>query len=429
MLDLLLGSLFLLFPAPKPPETLIRLTVSPAAAPTPALRYTLLPELHEVQPGNPIPAYLKCLLDQDYSGTAEVFGPAALKQADRAARLDKPDWQILTKAKEDGIQLLLPDLQKHRALAAGLQGRFREEIAARRIDDALVTAKTMFALARHVGEHPTLIGGLVGIAIAMVAVQPLEELLEVPGCPNLYWALTHLPYPLVSMAAGMQGERLLIFAELRDLSDTEPMTAAKIKKVIEHIEYIRKFDADKQPERTRVYVNKRAGDAKYLAAARARLAESGYAEDTLARFPPDQIILLDEKRDYLVRRDDLMKYMALPTWEAWPRMAAHKEPKEHGLLTVLGPNSLRVRLAQGRIEQRIVLLRHVEAVRMYAAANGGKVPPTLADTGLPLPPDPFTGKPVRYSVEGNVAHIRGTPPDTERNIAPYNLHYEITIRK
>ena len=410
-------------------RSLIRLNVSAAAAPKPALRYLLLPELHEMQPGNPIPGYLKCMLDQDFSSTQEVLGPAALKQADRAARLDKPDWQILLKAKSDGIGLLLPDLQKHRALASALQGRFREEIAARRTDDALVTAKTMFALSRHMNEHPTLIGGLVGIAMAQVAIVPLEELLEVPGCPNLYWALTNLPHPFVNLEQGIQGERLLIAAELRDLSDTEPMTAAQLKKVIDHIEYIRRFDADKLQERTRAYVNKRAADPKHLAAARDRLAESGIAEDKLARFPADQIILLDEKREYQVRRDDIMKFMTLPTWEAEERMGNLKESKEPALLSFLGPSTIRVRRAQGRLEQRIALLRHVEAVRMYAADHGGKPPASLSDIGVPLPPDPFSGKPVRYSVEGTTAHIRGTPPKAERTSAPYNIHYEITIRK
>src|SRR5262249_35536224 len=149
----------------------------------------------------------------------ENLGRAALRQADRAARMDKPDWQILPKLRTDGISLLLPDLQKMRELARGLQERFREELAQRRFDDALVTAKTMFALSRHMGEHPTLIGGLVGIAIATVAIGPLDEMLEQPGCPNLYWALTSLPHPLISMEKGMEGERVFILAELRDLDD------------------------------------------------------------------------------------------------------------------------------------------------------------------------------------------------------------------
>src|SRR5205085_7202457 len=80
-------------------ETIIRLTVQPMAAPKPALRYLLLPELKEMNPGNPIPNYLKCLMDQDFSADREVLRREALRQADRAARLDKPDWQILLKLK------------------------------------------------------------------------------------------------------------------------------------------------------------------------------------------------------------------------------------------------------------------------------------------------------------------------------------------
>ena len=155
--------------------------------------------------------------------------------------MDKPDWQILPKVKTDGIGLLLPDLQKMRELAAGLQGRFRDEVALKRFDDALVTAKTMFALSRHMGEHPTLIGDLVGMAIAFIAIGPLEEMLEQPGCPNLYWALTNLPCPLVSLDKGMEGERIFILAELHErggLSDKAPMTPEQIKKLGEYIDRI-----------------------------------------------------------------------------------------------------------------------------------------------------------------------------------------------
>src|SRR5579885_1952926 len=172
-------------------ETVIRLTVRPMAAPKPALRYLLLPDLKELSPGNPIQGYLKCYTEQQqFFFDKETFrrreeyqsmplralpayelldyGRAALRQADRAARMDKPDWQILPKLKTDGVWLLLPDVQQVRQLAAALQVRFRAEIAVGHFDDALRTAKTMFAMSRHMGEHPTLIGDLVGFAIASV---------------------------------------------------------------------------------------------------------------------------------------------------------------------------------------------------------------------------------------------------------------------
>src|SRR5262249_10586635 len=113
----------------------IRLTVQPRAEPKPALRYLLLPDLKEMNPGNPIAGYLNCFMER--SPGKEGFSTAALRQADRAARLDKPDWQILLKLKTDGVRLLLPDIQQMRTLTAALQERFRAEIAQLRFDDAL----------------------------------------------------------------------------------------------------------------------------------------------------------------------------------------------------------------------------------------------------------------------------------------------------
>ena len=130
-------------------ETLIQLSVGPKAAPVPALKYLLLPELKEMNPGNPIHVYLKCVLEVHQSlfdkeqfehrakllamplvalPEAEVrqYGQRALALADKAARLDSPDWQILLKLREDGIGTLLPDVQEMRPLAAALQRAFSE---------------------------------------------------------------------------------------------------------------------------------------------------------------------------------------------------------------------------------------------------------------------------------------------------------------
>ena len=201
-------------PVPKAqaevPETLVKLTVDAMPAPKPALRYLLLPDLREQTQGNPIPNYLKCILDQDLSTQQEeTLGRAALKQADALP----PAWTKTRlaasslKLKTDGIGLLLPDLQKMRA---ALQQRHSRAIprrnALRKFDDAIFTARTMLALSRYMGEHPTVIGSLVAIAIAYVALAPLEEMLEQPGCPNLYWSLTNLPTPFITLDKGMEGE-------------------------------------------------------------------------------------------------------------------------------------------------------------------------------------------------------------------------------
>src|SRR5439155_18376713 len=94
-----------------PAETLIRLAVPPMASPKPALRYLLLPELKELNPGNPVHGYLLCFAEQqNFFFNKEIcerrdklqslplkelpaqelqdYGKFALRQADWAARLD-----------------------------------------------------------------------------------------------------------------------------------------------------------------------------------------------------------------------------------------------------------------------------------------------------------------------------------------------------
>lgn len=411
-------------------ETVIRLNVEPMPAPKPALRYLLLPELKEMQPGNPIENYLKCMLDQDFSSQVETLTPSALRQADRAARMDKPDWQILLKAKTEGVGLLLPDLQKMRMLASALQQRFHAEVAQRRFDDAVRTAKTMFALSRHMGEHPTLIGDLVAIAIAFVAIGPLEEMLEQPGCPNLYWALTNLPSPLVPLDKGMEGERILIEAELRELDENAPLNAEQLRKVIAHIDELRVIGDGKLKKTTRAWLNERNKDEKLVQAARRRLVEVGFSQKRLVQFPADQVLLLDAKREFEVSRDEVMKLMMLPTWQAQELGRQIKPPKkDEDLFEFLVPALLKVHQAKGRLEQRIALLRHIEALRLYAADHDGKLPEKLSDCPVPLPDDPFTGKPFRYRKDGASAHLLNTPPKGMEKVAALNLHYEITIQK
>jgi hypothetical protein len=431
-------------------ETLIRLTVSPAPAAKPALRYLLLPELLEMNPGNPIQNYMKCFMEQHKfffdkeaferreklltmplkelpAQELKEYGGYALKQADWAARLDTPDWQILLKLKTDGVGLLLPDLQQMRPLANALKVRFRAEVALGRFDDALRTAKTMFAISRHMGGHPTMIGNVVGVAIAFVAVGPLEEMLERPGCPNLYWALTNLPSPMVPIHMGIEGERVLILAEFHDLDESAPMSADQLKKFIDHID---KVIREEGKPRVQPWLGARVTDEAIVSAARRRLVEHGLPEERLLRFSAEQVLLLDEKREYQVRRDEIMKIMNGPYWQIQEQAAQVEVKKSPTLFAdVLVAGSFGVRKAQGRLDQRIALLRHIEALRIYAAEHNGSLPAKLADVSVPLPDDPFTGKPFRYDVTGNTAHLRGTPPLGEEKNPGYNIHYEVTLQK
>jgi hypothetical protein len=149
----------------------------------------------------------------------------------------------------------------------------------------------------------------------------------------------------------------------------------------------------------------------------------------VAGFPADQVILLDERREHEVRRDDQLKLMKLPFWQIDGAMHKVNRLRAPCLLDFALPALMKVRQAQGRLEQRVALLRHVEALRLYAAAHDGRLPAKLADVGVPLPDDPFTGKPFVYKLEGKTAHVRGTPPSGGEKIPGFNIHYVVTIRK
>ena len=150
------------------------------------------------------------------------FGGGPLNRADWAARLDAIDWQALPRAQPGSFELLPADLGPFQVLAASLQVRFRAQVAGRRFDDALRGAKTMFALARHLGEYPREVASMIGLSVAHLSTETLREMVEQPGCPNLYWALTDLPCPLVDLRKGVQGDRALVAAELRRLRSRLP---------------------------------------------------------------------------------------------------------------------------------------------------------------------------------------------------------------
>jgi hypothetical protein len=444
--------------AAAPPETLIRLSVAPEAAPRPALRYVLLPELKEMNPGNPVQGYLKCFMEQhkfffdkeEFQRREKLlsmplkelparelrnYGGFALTQADWAARLDTPDWQILPKLRIDGNYLLLPDIQEMRLLVVALKVRFRAEVAVGRFDDAIRTAKTLFAMSRHLSEHPTLIADLVAIFAANTAIGPLEEMLQQPGCPNLYWALTNLPAPLVPLDRGMEGERVMSLSptEFGELDEKAPMTADQIKSLIAKWDVLLGDGKPLKPGESpvRAWLDARTADENKVGAARHRLAEHGLAREQLLRFPADQVILVDQKHEYDARFDDLMKTMKLPAWQA-QELAGQPTPSGEPSLfadALVNPGVFGVHRKRWLLDQRIALLRHVEALRLHAAEHGGTLPRSLSEVSVPLPDDPLTGKPFRYELAGDTAHLRGQPPaGTEAN-ADFNLHYEVILRK
>jgi hypothetical protein len=430
----------------------VRLDVRPMPAPTPAMKYQLLPEVRELQAGNPAQWYVRCFMEQrnfffGKQGTEERdryramplselkkldlrgYGRHALTQADWGARLDTPDWQVLDRVQTEGTDVVMPDLAPLRILGTSLHVRFRFELAARDFDAAVGTAKTIFALSRHLGEHPTTTANLLGLSIADMALDALEEMVQQPGCPNLYWALTDVPCPLVDLRKGFQGDRATIDSELRQLRGT-PMTDSQIDGVVSRLSGRAGFARERAglpPRNLRTKLAAQAKDKDRVTSIQLRLVASG--DWNAAAMPPLQLILLDEKRAFEARRDEELKLLALTPAQTDALLDRLPASSDNGLFADLLPHVREARRTQARTEQRVALLRHVEALRLYAAAHDGKLPEKLTDIDVPLPPDPFTGKPFAYKLDGGTAHLRGGTPKGEEKNPAFGRSYEITVAK
>jgi hypothetical protein len=458
------ASLFLvlaLLPAEPPAaEPAVRLTVQPMAAPKPALKYRLLPEVRELSPGNPYQGYMKCFMEQRnfyfskgaVAERARILSmpldqlakdyndyPGNLRYADYAARLDTLDWQLTMRIQSEGLEFQAGELPALRALVTALQTRLRVQAANKKFPEAIDGAKTMFKLARDLGEYPAPEANLFGISIVHLALDTFEEMLQQPGCPNLYWALTDLPSPLVDLRKGLQGHATLVSNEFKPLRSDAVMTEAELEKVVSRLSGMNglaREQAGRPPWNWRAGLEARVKSPNNVRLARERLIADGVDKalvDKLAllalvaKFSPLQVILLDEKRDYELRRDERTKLLALAPWqiEALPVAKTAKDILFQDLL----PDVVALRRGQARLEQRIALFRAIEALRMYAAEHGGKLPDTPAELPVPLPGDPVSGKPIGYEVNNGTAHLHGAAPRSEEKNPEFNLHYEVTIKK
>jgi hypothetical protein len=475
-----LGLLAALPLAGRGDETVVKLTVPPMPAPRPVLKYLLLPEVRELKPGNPAQYYLRCFMEQrnffftKYSSDQRArylslpldklaaenprgYGGSALRQVDWAARLNAIDWEMVDRVQGEGVDLSLPELGPLRILAEALQVRFRIEVAGRHFEDADRSAKTMFSLARHLGEFPAESASFLGMTVADRAVDTLQEMVQQPDCPNLYWALTDLPRPLVDLRKGLQGDAVLKETELRALREDAVMTEEQLETLVSRLSGVMAFgreQAGREPRSFRANLASRIKDADKVREARARLFSASRtavarqipdkkmsrnflngvlevytAKDRIDKFSPLQVVLLDEKHKYEAQRDERMKLLALETWQIDALRGAEQEHAENGLFADFLPRVVAARRKQAALEQRLALLRHVEALRLYAAGHEGKLPEKLAEITVPLPADPFTGKPFVYKKEGVVAQLCGGSPHGADKNRVYNVRYDVRIRR
>ncbi|MGF1578867.1 MAG: hypothetical protein ACFCD0_05850 [Gemmataceae bacterium] len=446
----------------------LNLTVSPAKAPRPALRYRLLPTITERNSGNAAQHYLLALTPGARGGVnatkridellrgwentdkmppkeiLQITPTFAFRAIERGAFSKYCDWRARERIREDGFGALLPELQSTRRLIVLLQVRARYQMAEKKYSEAIRTLRTAFQLSRHVNEGPTLIQGLVAAALASIAIQEVEQLISRPDSPNMYWALTQLPQPLIDMGKAADGEKLLaeqFFPNFRDMRDQLEKRALSQSELDDVVKKYTEAASLLFPGKDKASISQKwfgKMGLSFLAAgtyprAKEFLLKQGIAAKHVNTMPVTQAVLMYSGYAYDTYLDDALKWYGTPYPEFRRGMDSVEQrlrkAREAGDLAITLIGMIMPALSRGlepsyRLDRKIQGLRVVEALRMYAAEHG-HWPKKLADIkDVPVPNDPYTQAPFVYDVRGKTATIIANVPPVNREL---NQSYRGTV--
>jgi hypothetical protein len=347
------------------------------------------------------------------------------RMAEHAARRRRCDWERLPltiQNLQDPFALPLEELQSMRECARLLNLRCRLQMSEGKFDDAIITLRVGFTLARHIAQGSDMIlQDLVAIAIGSIMLGRVEEWIGTPGSPNLYWALSGLHSPLVSVAPSIRSELNTIyrsFPQLRQLKK-RPLTAAAAQELANQVIAGFYQAGDTAVPRWGGPLATATLAMKYYPDAKKALVARGMPAREVEKMPAIQVVVVHFLDGYDRLRDDVLKWLALPSWQAhgplqkMDRQVRAARAEGNMLVALLFPALLKVHAAQLRTERIVAGLRGAEALRLYAAAHQGKAPAKWADiTDVGDPIDPFTGKSIGafYKVENGKGVLDVPPP-------------------
>lgn len=463
-----------LWATPQVPGDPRLISAKPASAPTPSLKYRLLPASTELTPGNAATLYYRTfsflteapnnfkntllggwqkddkgeeysqverwlkmpLKDMPQQSVEEFLGMFStyIRELTQATHRQSCDWEV--NGRPEGLMLLLPEVQSFRSIANIVTLKARLQIAKGEYEKAIQTLQINFKLAEHLSRGPTVIHTLVGIAIARISLNQVEAIIEANDSPNLYWALSTLPSPYSDLKQAVELEPDNVFRLMPSLKEMENGPASA--------ELMAALKEDKKAFRNNLGIKKdfpepiMIGGA--LPEAKANLLAAGIKPEVLEKMPQQQIVLIDAMRRHRTAHQELSKWLYLPYAQSGnygdKELTAFKESCARldlllfdSVLERLGyyEGHSKARQAGATLDRQISALRCIEAIRMQAAADGGKLPKQLNEVHVvPVPIDPMTGTAFQYLLEGNKATIH-SPGPTGKDEKRFSLTYVITF--
>ncbi|TWT76064.1 hypothetical protein Pla123a_28510 [Posidoniimonas polymericola] len=452
-----------------------RLTVTPAAEPTPAFAYRLIKPLDQLKEGN-APAYYRRIhaenilrgaqsaMEQkvgrewyDWLDADVPISQLPLDKVRQAANLSEKvvthgpragadckrvDWGFAPETLEgmEAIEFLLPEIQAMRELTRMVALHTRLAIAEHRYADAVDLMRINYRMGHDTAQVPFLVCGLVGIAEIGITNNNALDLIAAPDSPNLYWALAELPEPNLSLREAVQFEMSLgprVFPLLRDPENASYAPAEWNRRFSGAFAQLERFNGnsrDVSSQLSSTFGGVGAGVLGY-SHAKERLVDWGYGRDEVEGMAVGRVLAIYSARVYRVHADAAAKDIYLPwsevrkgdpAWERLRQSGPFSDDPDRELIPIAHMLTPAVRTccnAVARTERETALLRAVEAVRMHAA-EAGELPAELADvTCVPVPNNPSTGEPFEYTLEAGVATFNLPWSDGHR----VNRRYEIRL--
>ena len=121
----------------------------------------------------------------------------------------------------------------------------------------------------------------------------------------------------MDLRKGVQGEQSMVAAELRVIREDSPMTEAELEGLVSRLSGVISFAREQsgQPPRSMRAALRAAAKDPTRSAGSPAADHSGCTKEAAGKFPPLQIVLLDQKLGTKSRRDERLKLLSVPVWQ------------------------------------------------------------------------------------------------------------------
>jgi hypothetical protein len=426
--------------------------ITPSAPPTPALKFKLLFDNTQRQPGNAAVYYEQAMIfnddklseqvekatDELQRGNERGFKAIMKPLLPRDGMMDKIecgamctecDWQ--PEIRQRGFAALLPYLNDARAIANFLFADAEYQMRTGETEKSIATLRMGYEIARGVNRDPIIVSGLVGLSITRLMNQALADLMRRPDAPNLHWALATFPsvHPFL-INDGTEAQTFLAgqFHKLADYSPDD-LSGDDWQAILDGAAAFANQEPSQKGAKTHFDFSSQARSTDLPDAQK-------YYADT-RQLPPDQAEHADWTKvlgiyyyeQYQAALQDTAKYLNLSyaqalagTDRAWANAQELEKQHPANPFLYLLPKLTKIVLNYALADREVAALTDVEAIRSYAAANGNQLPAHLQDiTDTPPLDNPLTGKQFDYRVDGVTATI------SDDRAPDHKLRYTVRI--